>query len=425
MSQLAPLFLKISNQKMKTTNVKRKKAFYHLPPTAVPVKFDDFKAAFRAMINPQTNYSDFISALQDEIGTQNCFLTSSGRAALLVILLSLKQRSDRLEVILPAYTCPTVVQSIIHAGLQPIFCDVNPHTFGLDRDHLNSMLTDKVLAIIPTHLYGLAQDITDLIGLCKDLGIYIVEDAAQAFGARVSKQMVGCAGDFGFYSFGFGKCIPTGSGGIICTKDEFVPDLLTTINQFHPNKTKSNLLSFGEYFAYGVATTPAGWWFIFRSPWNPAKKELETNSLPVINSEKFNAVQVGIGTSILKRINQIDNIRRRNANSLREILVNNNFVDIPEIASNVEPVFLRYPFIVDDKRRANDLYRQLSKAGIGVSRSYTFTLPDMFPEVSSNKAPQFTGARRLSECLLTLPTHPYIDVEDLVVIRETFMSYRS
>ena len=187
---------------------KYQKIFYHLPPTAVPIQVSDIKSAIKGVKDPHNCYRDFKSALQDAIGTKHCFLTSSGRAALLLILLTLKRQSNRQKVILPAYTCPTVVQAISQAGLHPLFCDLDPSTLGFDREQLKPLLTEKVLAIIPTHLYGLVEEIKDLIEMCSYLGIHIIEDAAQAFGAFSSGQSVGCSGDFGFFSLGFGKSIP-------------------------------------------------------------------------------------------------------------------------------------------------------------------------------------------------------------------------
>jgi len=402
-----------------------KKLFYHLPPTAVPIQVGDVKSAIRGLFDPDRYYWDFLSDLKNTIGLDNCFLTTSGRAALLLILLTLKRRSDRLEVILPAYTCPTVFQAVIEAGLQPLYCDVDPRTLGFDREHLRFLLSEKVLSIIPTHLFGLAQDFTDLIGICRDLGIYIVEDAAQAFGAQVSGQMVGNAGDFGFFSMGFGKCMPIGDGGIICTKNTFVAELEKTFATSKTRNSKLGVASLGEFLAYGLATTPAGWWVVFHSPWNPAKKEMQINFLPEIAVAEFNTVQAAIGKSLLQRIDQINKIRQERADSLKEILVDFDFLDTPEIAPNTDPVYLRFPVIVDNKTNADELYLRLSKAGIGVSKSYTYTLPDLFSDASFIKSAQFNGARKLADCLLTLPTHPYVKSDDLFVMQRIFTTFES
>lgn len=179
-----------------------------------------------------------------------------------------------------------------------------------------------------------------------------------------------------------------------------------------------------EYLAYGIATTPVGWWFIFRSPWNPAKKGSDIHSLPTIKCGELNSAQVGIGDSIIKRLDQVNHIRRGNAGALRDILSAHDFITLPNVPEGAVPVFLRFPVIVDDKNRANNLYLRLSEAGIGVSRSYTSILPDLFQDTSFIKTNSFKGAQRLSECLLTLPTHAYVGAEDLLKIKRIFESVR-
>ena len=337
----------------------RKKTFYHLPPTAVPVRSSDFGYAIKALIDPVGTVENFISTLAENTGNPNCFLTSSGRSALAIILMTLKKGSNRSKVILPAYTCPTVAQAVLRAGLKPVFCDVSPTTLDMDRNSLSELLDQEVLAVIPTHLYGLAQDISDLVQIGRELEIYVIEDAAQAFGASVNEQMVGNAGDFGFYSLGRGKCIPTGHGGVIVTSDRFVPNVIETIQETIQPGLKRDPASLVTYLAYGLATTPFGWWFIFRSPMNPAQAGMEIESLPPLIFESFSISQAGIGLSILKRIDQINALRRENARRLIGLLANFEFVQIPKTPAESEPVFLRFPIILDQKAHTDLLYKRL------------------------------------------------------------------
>jgi perosamine synthetase len=400
----------------------RKKTFYHLPPTAVPVRGSDFSYAIKALVDPVGTLDNFISTLVEKTGNPNCYLTSSGRSALAVILLTLKKSSNRSKVILPAYTCPTVAQAVLWAGLQPVFCDVSPTTLDMDRNSLHELLDQQVLAVIPTHLYGLAQDISDLVQIGRESEIYIIEDAAQAFGASINNQMVGNAGDFGFYSLGRGKCIPTGHGGIIVTSDLFVPNLIETIQATIQSGLKRDPASLVTYLAYGLATTPFGWWFIFRSPMNPAQDGMQIESLPPLICESFSVSKAGIGLSILKRIDQINALRRENAHRLIAFLANFEYVQIPKTPPESVPVFLRFPIILDQKIHTDLLYNRLSQAGIGVSRSYIRTLPDIFSCYHSADSKKFTGANHLAECLLTLPTHPYLKDDDFVRIEHVFES---
>ena len=401
----------------------RKKCFYHQPPTAVPVKLRDLQAALRALRDPKGNLEQFASVLAKWTGSSNCFLTSSGRSALRLILLFLKKNSTRKNVILPAYSCPTVTQAVLSAGLNPIFCDVEPNTLDLNRVKLTALLNDQVLAILPTHLYGLAQDISDLVKLCQELNIIIIEDAAQAFGSRIHGQMVGTGGDFGIFSMGRGKCIPTGQGGVIIAKDRYISGLTQTLLETITTKSNQELTSIFKFMAYGLATTPIGWWFIVHSPLNPAREGLEIKSLPPISFNSFPGTQAGIGISILNRIDQINKIRRRNARLLYELLSNCDYVHVPEIPSGSEPVYLRFPIIVDNENRTKTLFQQLAKVGIGVSRSYAHTLPDLYAHDSVGNTQDFPGATHLANCLLTLPTHPFMRTNDFFHIQNIFSSF--
>jgi dTDP-4-amino-4,6-dideoxygalactose transaminase len=395
-----------------------KRPLYHLPPTAVQISARDFSHAMGALISPSKSRENFKYSLVEKIGNPNCFFTSSGRAALTIILLTLKEYSKRKKVIIPAYTCPTVANAVFESGLQPIFCDVDENTLDMDRDELMGLLDEDILAIIPTHLYGLAQDITDLIRICREKEIFIIEDAAQAFGATFEGKMVGNRGDFGFFSMGRGKCIPTGNGGVIITKKRYVESLSKVIHERIPLKAKRDIASILRFLGYGVATTPTGWWLVARSPLNPAKQDMDPKSYQEPNKETFSATQAGIGFSILERIESIQDVRYHNSQLLIEILSGYDYLKLPKIPAGSKPVFLRMPIVVDTSKRANQLYESLSRAGIGVSRSYYRTLPDIFADHLSNAENEYKGATHLANCLLTLPTHQYMKEEDFHRMKE-------
>lgn len=396
--------------------------FHHLPPTAVPVHVDDFSHAIQALVHPEEFLRLFLDALKEYTGNPNCLLTSSGRSALTVILFTLKRISNRTKVIIPAYSCPTVVQSVLTARLQPIFCDVNPKTLAMDNEFLLNLLDDNVLAIIPTYLYGLPQDFSEVIKTIKDVDIKIIEDAAQALGASIHGHKVGNMGDFGFFSLGRGKCIPTGSGGVIVCRDWSFDELNATVDELTRRPVKRDISSIINFLGYGLATTPLGWWFVVHSPINPAKDGMVLKTIPPIHYNNYSSTQAGIGLSILHRIDQINLIRKRNAQKLSEILTNFPWVTIPEIPKGSEPVFLRFPIILGQKDIADLLFSRLSRTGIGVSRSYTRTLPDLYSYLKLRAAYQFPSAQHLADCLITLPTHSSMNASAFERIHRVFSS---
>lgn len=391
--------------------------FRHVPPTAVPITLHDLWQGINATQQPQAVFSQFHSLFSDWTGNATCHLVSSGRAALTLILRGLKRQTPhRSQVIIPAYGCPTIVQSVLQAGLEPILCDVSLHTLDLDRQKLVELVNDQVLAVIPVHLYGLAQDVTDLLKLGLRHGFYVIEDAAQAFGALFRGQMVGTRGDAGLYSLGRGKCLPTGHGGVIVARPPLDAVISEVITQFIKPTDRLDLRSLVFFLGYGVATRPFPWWFITRTALNPAGAGMDVNTLPPIKLTSFSPVQAGIGLSLLQRAAQINATRRHHARQLMSQLSPLKFLTLPQIPAEAEPVYLRLPIVARDKETADHIFQTLWKAGLGISRSYTKTLPALFADklsLDTNKQASFPVANHLADSLLTLPTHPYLAERDV------------
>lgn len=398
----------------------RKRLLRHVPPTAVPVTGNDLWRGLTALMAPQHAPDRFRSAIVERTGSPHCYLVSSGRAALTLILLGLKRLSGRTRVVVPAYACPTVVQSVLKAGLEPVMCDVSPKTLDLDRAALEQLIDRDVLAIVPAHLYGWAQDVRDLISIGQENGFYVVEDAAQAFGAVLSGRLVGSWGDAGFYSLGRGKCVPVGHGGVIVSQERCAPAISEAIQDTAIEPVRWDIASLILFAGYGLVTNPVAWWFAVRTPLNPAEEGMDIDTLHPIRLGVLSAVQAGIGASILARLDEIENARRENARRLLTLLGEFDFVTLPEIAPDAEPRFLRLPFVVKGEELANRLFDMLSGQGIGVSRSYLRTLPDLFSGVVPSNGQEFPGASSLASCLLTLPTHAYLREEDVARIAGTF-----
>lgn len=394
----------------------------HLPPTAIQVEGSDLWHGLAAILNPQSALDRFRSVMMERTGSPNCYLVSSGRAALTLILLGLKRLSGRSRVVVPAYGCPTVLQAVLKAGLAPVLCDVSPQTLDLDRAALSRLISRDLLAVVPIHLYGLAQDVRDLVAIGQEYDFFVVEDAAQAFGATLCGRMVGNWGDAGLYSLGRGKCIPTGHGGVIVSQERCGPAISEAMRESVTEAARWDIGSLALFLGYGLATRPRGWWFVVRTPLNPAGTGMEVEKLPFIRLGRLSAAQAGIGTSILARLAQIHATRRRNAWRLMAQLTEFDFVTLPEISPGAEPVFLRLPIVVEGKKRTNRLFDLLWREGIGVSRSYWRTLPDLFSGVLPSNGEEFPGASRLAACLLTLPTHSYLGEEDFARIAHAFQA---
>jgi dTDP-4-amino-4,6-dideoxygalactose transaminase len=124
------------------------------------------------------------------------------------------------EVIVPAFTWVATPNVVEYMGATPVFCDVRLHDFNLDVGQLDTLVTPRTVGIIPVHLFGLCAEMTAVLEWARRHHLWVVEDAACGFGARIEDRHAGTLGDFGCFSFHPRKSITTGEGGMVTTQQE-------------------------------------------------------------------------------------------------------------------------------------------------------------------------------------------------------------
>jgi perosamine synthetase len=155
----------------------------------------------------------FEAGVSAYVGASGGVAVASGTAALLLALKGLAIRPGQ-EVILPTYVCKSVYEAVLAAGGRPVLCDVGEDG-NMTPDTVAEKLTPRTAAIIVVHIFGIPADTPAF----KKFGLPIIEDACQAFGARLNGVSVGSMGTIGVYSFHAGKCLSTGEGGMAVTQD--------------------------------------------------------------------------------------------------------------------------------------------------------------------------------------------------------------
>lgn len=179
------------------------------------------------------------------LGVEAVQLECSGTSALMVALRSLKALSpQRSEVVAPAYTCPLVALAIAQCGLQLRLCDLRADALDMDPVCLQRLCSERTLAVLPTHLCGRVADVDAALQCARAVGAYVIEDAAQALGARSDAASVGLKGDIGFFSLAVGKGLSTFEGGVLLARE---PSMRAALR------------------AAGAATRFSPWWELRRS----------------------------------------------------------------------------------------------------------------------------------------------------------------
>ena len=152
------------------------------------------------------------------VGVQHTVAVNSGTAALWIALKSLGVGPGD-EVIVPAYTYVATYTAVLFTGATPVLAEVDD-SLTLDIEDAKARITPRTKAIIPVHMLGNPAQIEAVMSLAQDKGLKVIEDCAQAAGAKYKGQKVGSFGHMGGFSLNYFKTFTAGDGGLVVTNDE-------------------------------------------------------------------------------------------------------------------------------------------------------------------------------------------------------------
>ena len=164
----------------------------------------------------------FEESIKNYTGTPNALAVTSGTAAIHLALriLGVKEGDD---VLASTFTFIGSVNAILYQNANPVFIDSDVESWNLSpkllREYLESC-EKRPKALILTHLYGMSADIEKIVQICKEYGVYLIEDAAESLGATFKGKHTGTFGDFGVYSFNGNKILTTSGGGMLVSANK-------------------------------------------------------------------------------------------------------------------------------------------------------------------------------------------------------------
>lgn len=173
----------------------------------------------------------FEEILKAYLQAPHALALSTATAGLHLSLLGLNFKPGD-EVIVPALTFVASLNTIVQAGARPVVVDIDPKTYNIDPQLLESAITPRTRAIMPVHFAGLSVELDAVYALAEKYQLRVIEDAAQAIGTCYKKQKIGSFGDTQIFSFHPNKNMTTGEGGCVTTRDEDLAKFVSAM-RFH------------------------------------------------------------------------------------------------------------------------------------------------------------------------------------------------
>src|SRR4029079_9242995 len=185
-----------------------------------------------------------VEAFEEEfaryIGVRHCVGVANGTDALTIALRAVGVGPGD-EVVLPSFTFYATAEAALVLGARPVYCDIDLETFNVTRATVEAAMTPNTKAIVPVHLFGNLAPVPELL----ELGLPVIEDAAQAVGGSLDGVKAGALGDAATFSFFPSKNLPClGDGGALVTDDDDLAELARVL-RFHGSKDKRTFVEVG------------------------------------------------------------------------------------------------------------------------------------------------------------------------------------
>jgi CDP-6-deoxy-D-xylo-4-hexulose-3-dehydrase len=168
---------------------------------------------------------DFEKIWSEWLGVKNSVMVNSGSSANFISIAMVKELVGTGEIIVPPIGWVSDISSVVQLGFKPVFVDIDLKSMSITSENIKRAITKETKAVVLVHCLGFNGIDDDMIKLCKDNNIILIEDCCESHGATYKDKRVGNFGDISLFSFYFGHHITTIEGGIVCVNDERLYDL--------------------------------------------------------------------------------------------------------------------------------------------------------------------------------------------------------
>ncbi len=322
--------------------------------------------------NQGPSVKNFEQKFGEWLGTKYGVTTTNGTTALHLALVTLGIGKED-EVIIPAFSMGAIPFSVFYTGAKPVLVDTDWLTWNMNTTKIENKITKKTKAIIVMHTYGHPVDMQIVIEVAKNNGLYIIEDAAEAHGAKYQNKKVGTFGDMSCFSFYANKIITTGEGGMIVTDSSKLAERARFLGN----------MAFDQ---------------------DPSRKFLHKQ---IGYNYRLTNIQASLGLAQLKRINEFIKIRRRNAKKYNHLLNDIEGIILPPEASYAKNVYWMYSILIEKEKfgiNRNNLIKILNEKYKIETRPFFVPIHQQPAFSSQYKGENYPIAERLSNMGINLPS---------------------
>lgn len=324
------------------------------------------------------NTREFEEGFRAEVGAAHAVAVNSCTTALEIVLRFYGVRGR--EVVVPTNTFASVVKAVIYAGGTPVLADMDAETFGLDFEDAAGRITPRTAGVIAVHIGGLIDPRFErLRRLCRERGLFLVEDASHAHGASVEGRKAGSLADAACFSFYPTKVMTTGTGGMITTDDARLAEFARSLRHHGQGAGLEDIVNLG-------------------------------------NDWCMDELSAALGVYQLKRLEQNIAHRRRLVEWYRRELAGDDWLTIPEYPASVRHVYYKIPVLLApgvDKDCLRRILRDEHRIDIGSLYDPPCHLQPVFRKHLGCREGMFPRAEETLRRQTCLPTHALVGEEDV------------
>ncbi len=327
---------------------------------------------------------EFEQIFADYVGAKHAVSLNSCASALFAVIKTLNITG---EVILPSFTFVASANAIETAGARPVFCDIDYQTGNIDPKTIEKKITSKTQAIMPVHFAGQSCQMDEIMKIARQHKLSVIEDSAEAIGAEYQGKRTGSFG-IGCFSFFPTKNITTGEGGMVTTSNKsLIQSIKTLMGHGIPKMTNQRVKE--------------------KTPWRRSAVAAGYNF-------RMSNILAAIGVEQMKKIDQMNNLRRERAIYLSQKLKGLPDIELPREMPHAKHVYQMYTIKIKQGNR-DALVRRLKDQGIEASVHFDppVHLHQYYQKKYGYKKGDFPVSEKLSSSIITLPMHPAITKREI------------